>query len=182
MDSAAKTGTDAAKTASKRVVQKTAETKGDLIGNKIADKITSIGKPEEKEKTKEIEIHSTWKRQQIIDDLKLFWAQKWYHCIKMEFQKITNFLDTTSDDKDLPRFVTKKWVEVCDQSGGNYNVNKEIRIKASTLRSDLCNFNDAYIVVKGIITVVRPNAAKKTKVLHLKTMCHSSTASQKIMV
>ena len=143
MDTATKTGMDAAKTASKRVVQKTAETKGDLIGNKIADKITSIGKPEEKEKTKEIEIHSTWKRQQIIDDLKLFWAQKWYHCIKMEFQKITNFLDTTSDDKDLPRFVTKKWVEVCDQSGGNYNVNKEIRIKASTLRSDLCNFNDA---------------------------------------
>ena len=55
----------------------------------------------------------------------------------MEFQKITNFLDTTSDDKDLPRFVTKKWVEVYDQSGGNYNVNKEIRIKKSMLRSDL---------------------------------------------
>ena len=34
----------------------------------------------------------------------------------MEFQKITNFLDTTSDDKDLPRFVTKKWIEVYDQS------------------------------------------------------------------
>ena len=33
----------------------------------------------------------------------------------MEFQKIVNFLDTTSDDKDLPRFVTKKWVEVHDQ-------------------------------------------------------------------
>ena len=31
----------------------------------------------------------------------------WHHCIKMEFQKIENFLDTTSDDKDLPRFVTK---------------------------------------------------------------------------
>ena len=39
----------------------------------------------------------------------------WHHCIKMEFQKIVNFLDTTSDDKDLPRFVTKKWVEVHDQ-------------------------------------------------------------------
>ena len=44
---------DAAKTSSKRVVQKTAEATGDLIGNKIADKITSIGKPIEKEKTKE---------------------------------------------------------------------------------------------------------------------------------
>ena len=34
----------------------------------------------------------------------------------MEFQKIANFLNTTSDDKDLPRFVTKKWIEVYDQS------------------------------------------------------------------
>ena len=62
----------------------------------------------------------------------------------MEFQKIVNFLDTTSDDKDLPRFVTKKWIQVYDQSGGNCNVNREIRIKTSMLRSDLCNFNDAY--------------------------------------
>ena len=51
MDTATKTGIDAAKTASKRVVQKTAAI-GDLIGNKIADKTTSIGKPKEKEKTK----------------------------------------------------------------------------------------------------------------------------------
>ena len=47
-----------------------------------------------------------------------------HYCIKMEFQKIANFLDTTSDDKDLPRFVTKKWVEVYDQSERNYDVNK----------------------------------------------------------
>ena len=52
-----------------------------------------------------------------------------HHCIEMEFQKIVNFLETTSDDKDLPRFVTKKWIKFYDQSGGNYNVNKEIRIK-----------------------------------------------------
>ena len=50
MDTATKTGMDAAKIASKRVVQKTAEATGDLIGNKIADKITSIGKPKEKTK------------------------------------------------------------------------------------------------------------------------------------
>ena len=53
MDNATKTGIDAAKTASKRVVQKTAEATGDLIGNKIADKITLLGKP--KEKTKKVE-------------------------------------------------------------------------------------------------------------------------------
>ena len=44
MNTASKTGIDAAKTASERVVQKTAEATGDLIGNKIADKITSIRK------------------------------------------------------------------------------------------------------------------------------------------
>ena len=70
----------------------------------------------------------------------------WHHCIKIELQKIANFLDTTSDDKDLPRFVTKKWIEVYDQSGGNYNVNEEIRIKTSMLRSDLCDYSDAYIM------------------------------------
>ena len=79
----------------------------------------------------------------------------------MEFQKIVNFLDTTSDDKDLPKFVTKKWIEVYDQSEGNYNVNKEIRIKTSMLRSDLCDFSDAYIVVKGDITLEGDNDANK---------------------
>ena len=71
----------------------------------------------------------------------------------MEYQKITNFLDTTSDDKDLPRFATKKWIEVYNQSRGNYNVNKGIRIKNSMLRSDLCDYSDAYIVVKGNVFV-----------------------------
>ena len=73
----------------------------------------------------------------------------------MEFQKITNFLDITSDDKDLPRYVTKRWVEVYDQSQENYNPNKEIRIKTSMLRSDLCHFSDVYIVVKGNVTVTK---------------------------
>ena len=74
MDTATKTGMNAAKIASKRVFQKTAEAAGDLIRNKIADKITSIGKPKEKEKTKETEeiYIPPEKRQQIIDDLKLF--------------------------------------------------------------------------------------------------------------
>ena len=94
----------------------------------------------------------------------------------MEFQKIVNFLDTTSDDKDLPRFVTKKWIEVYDQSERNYNVNKKIISKTPMLRSDLCDFSDVYNVVKGDIIV------KRKKVLHLKTMHHLSTAFQKLMV
>ena len=39
----------------------------------------------------------------------------WHHCIKTQFLRIVNFLDTTSDDKYLPRFVTKKWIVVYDQ-------------------------------------------------------------------
>ena len=70
----------------------------------------------------------------------------------MEFQKIADFLDINSDNKDLPKFVTKKWIEVYDQSEGYYDANKEIRIKTSMLRSDLCDFNDAYILVTGNIT------------------------------
>ena len=74
MDTATKTRMDAAKTASKRAVQKAAEATGDLIGNKTADKFTSLGKLKEKEKTKEIEEISIppEKRQQLIDDLRLF--------------------------------------------------------------------------------------------------------------
>ena len=75
----------------------------------------------------------------------------------MEFQEITNFLDTNSDNKDLPRFVTEKWIEVYDQSEKNYNLNKEIRIKTSMLRSDLCDYSDAYILVKRNITVAKKN-------------------------
>ena len=83
--------------------------------------------------------------------------------IKIEFQKFVNFLDITSDDKDLPIFVTKKWSEVYDQSEGNYNVNKEVRIKTSMLRFDLFDFNDAYIVVKVTITVTEPDNTKNNK-------------------
>ena len=100
----------------------------------------------------------------------------------MEFQKITNFLDITSDNKDLPKFVTKKWIEVYDQSEGNYDINKEIRIKTSMLRSNLCDYSDAYIVVKGTITVTDSDNAKRNKVLHLKTMHHLSVAFQELMV
>ena len=74
MDPSTKTGIDAGKTPSRRIVQKTAEATGDLIGNKIADKITSVGKSKEKEKTKKTEeiYIPPKKRQQITDDLELF--------------------------------------------------------------------------------------------------------------
>ena len=76
IDTCRKTGIDAAKTASKGIVQKTAEATGDSIRNKIADKITSLGKIKSKEKEEErLEIYILpEKRQEIIDDLRLFYA------------------------------------------------------------------------------------------------------------
>ena len=76
----------------------------------------------------------------------------------MEYQKITKLLDSTFDH--VPRFITKNWIEVHDQTGGaedRYNTRKQIRFKTSMLRSDLRDYRDAYIVVKGTITVKNPN-------------------------
>ena len=74
----------------------------------------------------------------------------------MEYQKITNLLGTTPNE--MPRFITKKWVEVHDQSGDandRYKPNKPIRFKTSVLRSDLCDFSDVHIVIKGDITLTK---------------------------
>ena len=73
----------------------------------------------------------------------------------MEYQKFTSLLGKTPNE--MPRFFAKKWVEVHDQSGeanDRYKPNKPVRFKISMLRSGLCDFSDAYIVVKGEITVV----------------------------
>ena len=72
----------------------------------------------------------------------------------MDYQKITNLLGNMPDK--VPRFITKKWIEVHDQSGtaeDRYKPSKQIRLKTSMLRSDLCNYSDAYIVVEGVVTV-----------------------------
>ena len=71
----------------------------------------------------------------------------------MEYQKIRNLLGNIPDDKMLI-FITKKWIEVYAQSGGRYSTNKQIRFKRPMLRSDLCDYNDGYIVAKGAITVM----------------------------
>ena len=74
----------------------------------------------------------------------------------MEYQKIRDLLGTTLDE--VPRFITKKWVKVHDQSGSaddRYKPNKQIRFKASMLRSDLYDYFDAFIVVKGDIVLTK---------------------------
>ena len=101
----------------------------------------------------------------------------------MEYQKITNLLGTTPNE--MPRFITKKWVEVHDQSGSaddRYKPNKQIRFKTSMLRSDLCDFSDAYIVVKGKITVTDPNNDAYDKKLTFKNNHHLFFAFQKLII
>ena len=73
----------------------------------------------------------------------------------MEYQKVINLLGNIFDK--VPRFITKKWIEVFDHSGGTYNTNKQIRIKTPMLRSNLCDYNEAYVVATGEITVTNPN-------------------------
>ena len=87
----------------------------------------------------------------------------------MEYQKLTNLLDTTPGN--VPRFITKKWIEVPDQSGSTedrYKPSKQIRFKTSILRSDLCDSSDVYIVLKGTITATDPNNDKYDKKLAFK--------------
>ena len=73
----------------------------------------------------------------------------------MEFNKINNVLGAANGK--VPRFITKKWIEVQSQSGNTYNTSKPIRFKTSMLRSDLCDYSDAYVWVKGNITITNPN-------------------------
>ena len=73
---------------------------------------------------------------------------------------------------EVPRFIIKKWIEVHDQSGNaedRYKPSKQITFKTSMLRSDLCDFSDAYIVVKATITVTGiNNRSRKNRPLAFK--------------
>ena len=75
----------------------------------------------------------------------------------MEYKKITNLLDNASNQTS--KFRTKNWVEINDESRGGYNVNSQIKFKTTMLKSSLCDYSDAYILVKGTITVNDTSAA-----------------------
>ena len=69
----------------------------------------------------------------------------------MEYEKIINFLDNAPNEPS--KSGTKNWVEINDKSRGTYNVNSQIKFKTTALKSSLCDYSDAYILVKGTITV-----------------------------
>ena len=68
----------------------------------------------------------------------------------MEYQKIANLLERTSDKPS--KFRTRNWVEINDELRGNY-ANSDIRFKTTMLTSNLCDCADSYILVKGTITI-----------------------------
>ena len=75
----------------------------------------------------------------------------------MEYQKIANLL---KDESNKPsKSKTRNWVEINDEARGTYSLNKQIKFKTSMLRSSLCDYSDAYILVKGNITVNNTAAA-----------------------
>ena len=68
----------------------------------------------------------------------------------MEYQKIANLLN---DESNKPsKFRTRNWVEINDESRGTYTSN-DIKFKTTMLRSNLCDYADAYILVNGRITI-----------------------------
>ena len=78
----------------------------------------------------------------------------------MEYQKLANLLDNASNQSS--KFRTKNWVEINDESRGTYTSNN-IQFKTSMLRSNLCDYADSYILVKGtkIIIGQRDDAAAR---------------------
>ena len=70
----------------------------------------------------------------------------------MEYQKIANLLDSASNKRST--FRTKNWVEISDDLRRGYSPNKQIRFKTAMLRSSLCDYIDAYILVKGNISLI----------------------------
>ena len=71
----------------------------------------------------------------------------------MEYQKIANLIEDASNQPS--KFRTRNWVEINDESRRAYNVNSQIKFKTTMLKSSLCDYSDAYILVKGTITINR---------------------------
>ena len=75
----------------------------------------------------------------------------------MEYQKIANLIDYTLNQPS--KFRTRNWVEINDESRGAYNVNSQIKFKTTMLKSSLCDYSDAYILVMGTTSVNNTAAA-----------------------
>ena len=75
----------------------------------------------------------------------------------MEHQKIANLIDDNTLNQPS-KFRTRNWVEINDESRGAYNFYNQIKFKTTMLKSSLCDYSDAYILVKGMITIAGAGA------------------------
>ena len=75
----------------------------------------------------------------------------------MGYQRIENLLNNKSNKQS--KFRARNWVEINDEARGTYSHNKQIKFKTSMLRPSLCEYSNAYILVKGNITVNNTAAA-----------------------
>ena len=74
----------------------------------------------------------------------------------MKYQKIANLIDDASNQPS--KFRTKNWFEINDESRGTYDANCQTKFKNKMLKSNLCDYSDAYILVKGKITITGAGA------------------------
>ena len=112
---------------------------GELLGNKIGDAVTNSYDDKTAETEEEIIIPP--EKREILNELNKT------SIIKMTHYKISKLLNYLF----VSKYVTKKTIEVNDLSSSQYSHKKTSVFRTSVLRSDLCNHNDAYIIVKGII-------------------------------
>ena len=75
----------------------------------------------------------------------------------MEYQNIANLIDDNTLNQPS-KFRKRNWVEINDESRGANNVNSQIKFKTTMLKSSLCDYSDAYILVKGTITIAEAAA------------------------
>ena len=77
----------------------------------------------------------------------------------MEHYKISKLLNNSA----VSKYVTKIWIKVNYLSSGQYSINKKIRFKTAMLRSDLCDYSDAYIIIKETIDLLAANENDKAQ-------------------
>ena len=134
-DGVKKSTTDAIKTASKKAIKKTAEAEKERI------------------KTKELKMR-IWKwnkdTKRMINISRKKTTNYWWIKISIKYQKTINFLDNVSNQPS--KFRSKNWAEI-NESRGTYNIGAQIKFNKTTWKSSLCDYSEAYILVKLNITV-----------------------------
>ena len=95
----------------------------------------------------------------------------------MEYQKIINLLDSLQNEPST--FRTRNWVEINNKLQGTYNASNQIEFKTAVIRSSLCDYSNAYILVSGTMTIkeneqmiIQNDWMKEIKEQYLKILRH----------